>query len=139
MRLNARCSAASAGASTSRPASSLSRARRSKVAASFERRRRLRPGQLVDGDPLPTGGAEGADWPVRNFEGRHPFPAALAQRAELLPQVRDAVYKDGRIALNVVREEEQRRRWRQLDGGNPGAHAFDGKTEPAAEHVDEIG
>ena len=76
---------------------------------------------------------------MRNFEGRLPFPAALAQDAEFLPQVGDAEDKDGRVPLDVVRQEKQRRRGRQLDCRNPRPHPGNRKTETAAQHVGEIG
>src|SRR5881392_1446618 len=106
MPRNARSIAASADASTSQPPSTSSRAKPSEVAPSFEGRRRLWPGQLIDGDPLPAGRVKGADRPMGNFEGRLPFPTALAQAADFLAQVRDAVDKDGRIALDMVCEEQ---------------------------------
>src|SRR5438874_8258077 len=107
MPRNARFTGASADASTSQPPSSSSRTRPSEVAPSFEGRRRLWPRQLIDGDPLAAGRVKGADRSVGNFEGRLPFPTALAQAADFLAQVRDAVDKDGRIALDMVREEQR--------------------------------
>src|SRR5438034_10576347 len=139
MPRNARFTGASADASTSQPPSSSSRAKPSEVAPSFEGRRRLWPRQLIDGDTLAAGRMEGADRPMGNFEGRLSFPTALAQAADFLAQVRDAEDKDGRIPLDMVREEQQWRRWCQLDGRHPRAHAGDGKSETAAQHVDEIG
>src|SRR5437763_9439480 len=138
MPRNARSIAASADASTSQPPSTSSRAKPSEVAPSFEGRRRLWPGQLINGDPLPAGRVKGADGPMRNFEGRLPFPAALAQDAEFLPQVGDAKDKDGRVSLDVVRQEEQRRRGRQLDGRNPRPHPGNRKPETAPQPVAAI-
>ena len=54
-------------------------------------------------------------------------------------QVLHAIHEDGSIALEVVGQQDPRRRVGQLDHRNASAHAVDREDEPATKDVREVG
>src|SRR4029077_1238878 len=61
----------------------------------------------------------------------------FAQRGRLGAQVVDPVDQDRPLALEVVREENVRRLFGQLEHGHPGAHSLDREHQLRSERIDE--
>ena len=97
-----------------------------------------RPDQLVKGDAITAGRDEGRARAHRYLEALLLLQAALLELGGRLSQILDAVDMDRAITFQVVRQQDVRWAAGEFDHGHARPHAFDGKTQLPAEHIDEV-
>src|SRR2546423_15368940 len=66
-------------------------------------------------------------------------PALVRELLHRLLQVAHAVHEDWSRPVDVIREQEQGRRWRQFERRDASTHALDREPQPATQHLGEIG
>src|SRR6266508_2991088 len=90
------------------------------VSAALEVGRDLGSGELVQSHPVPSGRPEGTAGSVRDVEGADRLPSSGLELDERGRKVVHPIDEDRPMALDVVRQQEERRAAGQPDRGDPG-------------------
>src|SRR5712692_521555 len=109
----------------------------SEVLATQEVLEDVRPGRLVQGDPVTCRGRERRARPHWNLEPPLALKSALLERGRSLAQVVDAVDVDRAVTLEVVGQQDVRWALGQLDHRHARTHALDGKCKSGPQYLCE--
>src|SRR5438552_12345274 len=111
---------------------------RSEVAPALEMPGCLRSGQLIQGEPVAARRPKRGAGPVRDLEGRAPFPPTRLEEDQRGVEVLHPVDEDRALPLNVVGQENQGWPRGELYRGDARPHRIDCEDHPATQDVRQV-